>query len=320
MMMMMSSERVTAREYYSHPASSRQRHVCIVCFLQGSISLYRHLFRNVEDTIPPAPIPSPIQDLCSFFIDARQGDRYSKMYISTLKGLRGCHRPQNASAVEFAGRFGFITLDQVLAGEGLTLNQRVVLSFILSSSLLQLHETSWLSYFWSKNDICFRSLGPSHSSPAPSLDVEHPFVKFTFPASIQREPSAHAKRQLLDLGIMLLEIWVQKKFEDVGSSTNTYGSRYDAARQWLDEAEVLPFYQDVVTRCIECSFTVSSTMPAWDDEVFRRAVCDGVLNPLWGQCSFSGENAAQNAAKSSSEPPRSEASTVADRSLGQQAI
>lgn len=96
---------------------------------------------------------------------------------------------------------------------------------------------------------------------------------------------------MLELGIILLELWHSKTFETYAKETglvlgNSFGSRYDAAIKWLEMSmyHILPFYLDIVTRCIECTFAMSSASPDWNDVTFKKSVCEYVLRPLWGNC------------------------------------
>ena len=88
---------------------------------------------------------------------------------------------------------------------------------------------------------------------------------------------------MLELGILLLEIWHETSFEIWAASAGltiqtSYGSRYDAAQKWLSESDtVLVSYWDAIDRCIECDFPALSD---WQDSAFRKSVCEGVVKPL----------------------------------------
>ncbi|KAK0508478.1 hypothetical protein JMJ35_008754 [Cladonia borealis] len=100
----------------------------------------------------------------------------------------------------------------------------------------------------------------------------------------RRLPDKRAvKRQMLELGVLLLEIWHETSLEIWAASVgltiqSSYGSRYDAARKWLSESDtVLVSYWDAIDRCIECDFPALSD---WQDSAFRKSVCEGVVKPL----------------------------------------
>ncbi len=165
--------------------------------------------------------------------------------------------------------------------------QRMALSFKLASSLLQLCLTPWLMNSWTKDEICFMHLGPSHTNSDGPLhfEVRHPFIIYKFTKTPERcLPDKRAtKRQMLELGILLLEIWHETPLENWAASVglsiqSSYGSRYDAARKWLSESDTLTVsYWDAVDRCIESTFPA---LPDWHDLNFRKSVCEGVVKPL----------------------------------------
>ena len=188
----------------------------------------------------------------------------------------------------------FFTLKRVLLqsadleaspnAKGWSRDQRMALSFKLASSLLQLCSTPWLMNAWTKEDICFMHVGSSRTSSNGPLqfEVRHPFITAKIPE--RRSPDKHAtKRQMLELGILLLEIWQEISLENWAASVgltiqSSYGSRYDAARKWLSESETVSVsYWDAVDRCIECAFPA---LPDWQDSTFRKSVCEWVVKPL----------------------------------------
>ena len=172
-----------------------------------------------------------------------------------------------------------------------TLNQRMSLAFKIASSLLQYRSTPWISGSWSKRAIYFQRTGSSGTVTL--FEVEHPFITHTFtghtatPATLAQQKS-NAKRSLLELGILLLEIFHEETLEKHAAATNvlfddTYGRHYDIARNWLDltGGKAPPLFWDAAALCIECPFNRSSTLPDWDDVEFQKSVCEGFLKPLW---------------------------------------
>ena len=171
--------------------------------------------------------------------------------------------------------------------KGWSRDQRMALSFKLASSLLQLCSTPWLMNAWTKEEIYFMHSGSSQTNSTGPLnfEVKHPFIIHKFTKTPERHlPDKRAvKRQMLELGVLLLEIWHETSLEDWASTVgltlqSSYGSRYDAARKWLFESDtVLVSYCDAVDRCIECDFPALSD---WQDSAFRKFVCEGVVKPL----------------------------------------
>lgn len=127
-----------------------------------------------------------------------------------------------------------------------------------------------------------------------TFDPDRPFIvhKFTESSVASPKHNLNAKHQLLDLGIVLLEIRHKRSFESWASAHDfildtSYGSRYNAAFTWLHESigEIEPSYFDAAARCIECTFQTRSAIPDWEDLDFKKSICELVIKPLWSNCS-----------------------------------
>ena len=249
---------------------------------------------------------SEVENLCLSLNQARQESKMLKVFLSQYGGLCSCHTSPMPSAATPPGdsTFEMITLEQILLQTSRdrlskvkwNLIQRMNLSFILASSLLQLYSTPWLSEPWTKRTICFWQLGGSSQANELSLNFEpdHPFIIHTFseaPAARQTH-KVDPRHQLLDLGIVLLEIRHKLSFESWVSTheltlDSSYGSRFKAASKWLRDSvgELEPSYFDAAARCIECTFQTRSAIPDWEDVDLRKSVCELVIKPLWSNCS-----------------------------------
>ncbi|KAL8816326.1 MAG: hypothetical protein Q9223_004640 [Gallowayella weberi] len=126
------------------------------------------------------------------------------------------------------------------------------------------------------------------------FDAESPFIIHDFESNPAPLPAAqpNAKTSLLDLGILLLEIWHLTPFEVYAAQEglhvdSTYGARYEIASRWLNETadNILPFYADPVCRCIEGTFASKATTLQWTDPEFQVSICEGLVKPLWDNCS-----------------------------------
>jgi hypothetical protein len=122
-------------------------------------------------------------------------------------------------------------------------------------------------------------------------NIPQPFIVREFPTQNRTTSRCTAKASLLELGIMLLEIWHMKPIDYYASerdlqTNDSYGTRYEVARHWLSFSDdnMLPFYLELVTRCIECTFATTAATPDWGDFTFRMSVCEHVLKPLWENC------------------------------------
>lgn len=254
------------------------------------------------------PLMEEVQDLCSSLDQARQASKTLKLYLSQHGTLSGCHTsPAPARGIHSECRTQeLVTLEQFLLqtpnNRPISLKwspiQRMRLSFILASSLLQLCSTPWMAKPWTKQTICFWRLRPSPNADEAAflVDTSHPFLvhKFNVAAAACPTHKSSARQQLLNLGIVLLEIGHEKSFESWASAhgftlDTAYGSRYDAASAWLRDSagDLLCSYYDAAARCIECTFQTRPKYPVpdWEDSDFRKSICELVIKPLWSICS-----------------------------------
>ena len=245
-----------------------------------------------------------VQNLCLSLDQARQASKTLKLYLSQ-PGLLSSNRialvhslPQSDDQSQET-----VTLEEVL--HQISCNkpssvywnpmQRMKLSFILASSLLQLYSTPWMTEPWSKKIICFWRLRTptTVNDTAFLIDTDRPFItqKLGITPRTCAFQKADARHQLLHLGILLLEIGHGTSFETWTSAhgialIQTYGSRYDAASAWLQDSvgELLSSYHDAAARCIECTFHTRNAIPDWEDSDFKKSICELVLKPLWRNC------------------------------------
>ena len=249
-----------------------------------------------------------VENLCLSLSQAWQDGKLVKVVLSQHGSLCSCHMSTAAggSIPSGSSTSEMVTLEQVLnqtssdrhSGAKWSLIQRMKLSFSLASSILQLYSTPWLSEQWTKRAICFWRLRPSSQANDMSLTFEpdRPFIVHSFPElPAPCQPyKVNAKHQLLNLGILLLEIGHERSFESWTSThgytlDGAFGSRYDAASEWLrdSQSELVPSYYDATARRIECTFQTGPGRPFldWEDPDLRRSICELVIKPLWGNCS-----------------------------------
>ena len=266
---------------------------------------------RVRFNLPDLPrstnsLMTEVENLCLSLSQARQDGKLVKVFLSQQGCLCGCHMSTSAGGFipSSNSTSEMVTLEQVLnktssdrhSGAKWSLIQRMRLSFSLASSILQLYSTPWLSEPWTKQTIYFWRLRPSSQASDMALIFEPdlPFIIHSFPEPPVACPIINARHQLLNLGIILLEIGHERSFESWTSThgytlDRTYGSRYDAASEWLrdSQSELVPSYYDAIARCIECTFQTGHgrPIPDWEDSDFRKSICELVIKPLWSNCS-----------------------------------
>ena len=183
--------------------------------------------------------------------------------------------------------------------------QRLSIAVILAHTVLQLHDSPWLSESWSKNDIWFFSSGVDcHKRP----NIARPYISRSFKARSDQNTSTSEEvlvaqtdqyshliinKTLFALGILLIELALNKPLEelrtDVMSSEPSASNRsyttidtYQVAISLIDRVydEQGTQYGYVVQRCLRCEFSFQDSMKRLELEEFRAAVYEGVLVPL----------------------------------------
>lgn len=161
--------------------------------------------------------------------------------------------------------------------------QRVALSFILSSSFLQLIESPCLSSSWTKSDIVFFE-DPFQPGKF-RLDRPYMALHLAPPGCVDRtelERSQEIAVILEMLGVVLVELGFGALLEDqdcrrrFGSSLNRESLRaFDlvAAREWGSKlrTEVGGTYADAVYWCL--GGTVYTSHESWRQEMLQSVVC-----------------------------------------------
>ena len=100
---------------------------------------------------------------------------------------------------------------------------RLILGAKLTSSLLQLHNTSWLAESWGSPDVLFMTKDDSPLLDKPWLSKHFPFPSCTIlPRQATGQPlCAEVRNQsMFALGIVLVELWFGKTFEDLRETIN----------------------------------------------------------------------------------------------------
>lgn len=185
-------------------------------------------------------------------------------------------------------------------GRKIPLKHRMALALNLASSMLQLQSTPWLGTHWSKDTVHF-AYGPVHiplnqqvSTPPPTaaLKTDMPFIRHVMP-NPWPDPGQHvitdAKTALLELGIVLLEIWhevaLESRFPDASSPIDYFG-RLRQAWEWLEDVDNPPpdLYNSAMSQCIKHFFGGRSVSFNWEDIEFRRVICQDIIEPLHRCC------------------------------------
>lgn len=261
---------------------------------------------NLPTALSSTP-PIHLDNLCHSIQQATSGSHFLDLYLSQDSYLSYQHKAFNAGDPRKVTESSkdIISLEEALQRAmqsnepspiQWTLNQRMALSFNVASSVMQLHSTPWLCFPLTSETLCFPQNKKSFAmkGTAQFMEIPEPFIQQSF-LNGKDDPTSkcacNPRRSMLELGIILLELWHAKAFKTYATEqglelSDKFGCRYDVVKRWLDISvyHILPFYLEVVTRCIECTFASDYAAFRWDDIVFRKSVCEYVLKPLWENC------------------------------------
>lgn len=193
-----------------------------------------------------------------------------------------------------------ISLSQILKTKSsiLPLKPRMHLSLRLASSLLQLLKTPWLTQAWSKDSVFFLEFDTSstptnRTNQIAQPDLNRPFVVCNFSGESPVVHPTEPKAALLELGIILLEIWhgmtLEARFgldeSDSHSRSMNYYERLVKALEWQDDGAnpMLGLYGQTVSHCLTGNRVSSGTL-TWEDSKLWSSICSDVIEPLSKLC------------------------------------
>ena len=170
----------------------------------------------------------------------------------------------------------------------LPLRSRMTLALRLALNLLQLLHTQWLQKPLSKDVVYF--LAYPNARGVLGIDLTRPFVSLACnnPMSPTMQP-VDPKLALLELGILLLEIWHTKTLEtqySLQEAPSGYYKRLALASEWLDDTTDQPpeLYDKAVCHCIRGMLGGETRYSDWEDPKLWSAICQDVIEPLYKNC------------------------------------
>jgi len=199
----------------------------------------------------------------------------------------GIYRSEKSSS-GLGEKWSTISLKEVMSNSRkelapLTYRDRLQLAVVISSSVLQIHQTPWLSQNLRSEDLVFiqRDNAPLYG---------HVFIAKRVPDRLCTRAEYSAKATpfghnpaMLSLGILLIELILGKPIHGTGSATvpdNDFLADYATAQKLLNEVDQFggPNYGSAVRRCFDnCWFRHTYS---FEDEKLRDDIYCGVVAPL----------------------------------------
>ena len=162
-------------------------------------------------------------------------------------------------------------------------SQRALLALTLTCCILQMYDTSWIQTALTKSQVNFFGVLTEDLR----LDVSKPMIVQRVPLpdcrSVPTDSARKRKRILVELAVLLLEIWHQKPLKQWASEKdvdcNDWWERAsDITRQWYNTSShrILPLYRKAIVSCLD----ICDDPSILDDGIFQRLLCERVVAPL----------------------------------------
>lgn len=182
------------------------------------------------------------------------------------------------------------TLDDLLQDgtgsedEKMTPKQQTLLALDVASSIVQLRQTCWFRHPFSSKVVKFLIQKEGQGTTA----ISTPFVEQVADPDQQDFPGPDPKAALLELAILLLEIWHHKTLESWCTKSgiakvDSPETRQRAAIRWLEmTSERLPLHH--LTAIEQCLALCAGRLRFWDDPEFLKLYCENIIKPLQESC------------------------------------
>jgi hypothetical protein len=225
-----------------------------------------------------------LPDLCS---QVRKANRSTSLNLR-LEDAKFYETRQTPSTLPRLSAKDSDSMERVLVAKPI-INQesKIMLAVLVAYSVLYLSGTSWLPVGWDKSYFRVLKVGDMSSFVLRPLLASRICSNLSSP---RKAPGRiHKHPDLLQLGIMLLEIMLKepiediRKDEDIDLDGREADTNYFAANRTLDDNgwDVHEGYRSAVTACLHWDVPLKG--PPYDDLEYSLYVYDNVLKPLEGE-------------------------------------
>ena len=232
-----------------------------------------------------------VDNICQVLNHCMSQKKFLRLYLVENEKLRYEQIPSNISSrwLSHVHDEKMVSLRCLLQDpiyrRTMQLKPRVKLAAMIASTALQLHSTPWCRSLRNETLLFVRDLSGK-------VDLENPFVACIFNDNCAALPfscPAQSESELLDLGILILELWHNETIDVFARDSglildDRLDARRSVARQWIFETkdDLVTSVYDAAVRCINCRFdTVDVDLT---DHKLNVSIFEGVVKPLWENC------------------------------------
>ncbi|KAK5996060.1 Protein rds1 [Cladobotryum mycophilum] len=232
----------------------------------------------------------PVEDFCAAIVSATNRAQPLAFVLHAV-GRMGTMATDERTIFpkENVQRIALKAVLSMPSGQGFPLRLRMLLALRLASSLLQLSQTRWTGHTWSKDSIFFLT-HPVSDGMQPCVDFNKAFVSASLDSlNAACKTPAEPKLMLLELGILLLEIWHQQTLEDrfglgEDDAPRDYCTRLARAVEWSEDTENPSprLYEDAILYCV--GGNLGRGPLTWGTQGLWNGVCKEIVDPLFKNC------------------------------------
>lgn len=255
-------------------------HICGVEVMESDATA-----SNIKFHIPQTPtnLAPFVDDICDIFVQSGSKTDQICLYLDEDGKLRYDNQSVSPTVVAAIGtpKTQLVGLQDVLALPDLSLRGRVKVAALIALAVIQLHSTPWCDCLQKE---AFFVLKDDHGI----IDSDRPCVVCHFEPNTRQTANKqkhNAELELLNLDIMILELWHNTAVETFAASAQIplepdYYSRLRVAKKWIEVSQnnMLPDIDSAAKRCVGCRFDVADA--DLDDMKFISGVYEGVVKPL----------------------------------------
>lgn len=271
-------------------------HTCVVEALSfddfGSFSNSKKSaisFQTTSNTVAK-PNRSDVDNICHVLNHCTSQEKFVRLYL--VENERLCY--EHLSSNIFSRCLSHVHDEKMMSlrcllqdptyKRTMQLKPRIKLAAMMASTALQLHSTPWCRSLRNETLLFVQDLSGK-------VDLANPFFACTIDGNCALSSScpARSESELLDLGILILELWHNETIEmfarDFGLIfDDSLDARRSVARQWILETkdDLLTSVYDAAVRCINCRFDTVDV--DWTDHKLNISIFEGVVKPLWENC------------------------------------
>ncbi|KLU82101.1 hypothetical protein MAPG_01178 [Magnaporthiopsis poae ATCC 64411] len=263
----------------------------------GGSSLSKTPWKWREGTViikPQSPQDSQngaqLENICDVLRDALSPEHGLQLLIEDMERTQQMWRLNWREAqLQYVRTKAEVSLKSILQHTTApSLVERRRLALVLAHSIIQLHESPWLSDQWSKENICF-------FSTAAGFDLGRPYMS----TALDRFPSGseppnldrfHRNPGILRLGVLLIEIHRWSGLEtywepvtDLVDGKPTPNTDLQVARRVLRSqalADCFETYRGAIEACLQVPWAHSGSRVSLEDRETQEGIYGHVIEPL----------------------------------------